>query len=101
MTVKLPGGSQEVSGRRIDLYLALLGSGAAQVIVSSHNSLGDGRYYDVESQSSFAFDQITQVGISRDGFYDRLIDIRKHQILKHTYSSLSTRTWCMLPEMNT
>lgn len=40
-TVKLPGGSQSV-------------------IVSSYNSLGDGRYYDVESSSSFAFDHSTQ-----------------------------------------
>jgi len=40
-TVKLPGSSQSV-------------------IVSSHNSLGDGRYYDVESSSSFAFDHSTQ-----------------------------------------
>ncbi|CAL3963064.1 unnamed protein product, partial [Diplocarpon coronariae] len=30
------------------------------VIVSSYNSLGDGRYYDVESSSSFAFDHSTQ-----------------------------------------
>ncbi|KHO01770.1 F-actin-capping protein subunit alpha [Metarhizium album ARSEF 1941] len=35
VTVKLPGSSQPV-------------------IISSHNSLGDGRYYDVESSSSFA-----------------------------------------------
>jgi hypothetical protein len=41
-TVKLPGSSQ-------------------QVIISSHCSLGDGRYYDVESSSSFAFDHTTQV----------------------------------------
>lgn len=41
-TVKLPGGSR-------------------QVIISSHSSLGDGRYYDVESSSSFAFDHATQV----------------------------------------
>ncbi|KFZ13611.1 hypothetical protein V501_03627 [Pseudogymnoascus sp. VKM F-4519 (FW-2642)] len=40
-TVKLPGGSQ-------------------QVIVSSHNSLGDGRYFDVENSSSFEFDHSTQ-----------------------------------------
>ncbi|KAH7397809.1 putative F-actin-capping protein [Cadophora sp. MPI-SDFR-AT-0126] len=40
-TVKLPGSSQHV-------------------IISSHNSLGDGRYYDVESSSSFAFDHSTQ-----------------------------------------
>ncbi|KAL2113564.1 hypothetical protein VUR80DRAFT_3491 [Thermomyces stellatus] len=36
-TVKLPGSSQNV-------------------IISSHNCLGDGRYYDVESSSSFYFD---------------------------------------------
>ncbi|PNY28204.1 F-actin-capping protein subunit alpha [Tolypocladium capitatum] len=35
ITVKLPGSSQPV-------------------LISSHNSLGDGRYYDVESSSSFA-----------------------------------------------
>jgi capping protein alpha len=40
-TVKLPGGSSEV-------------------LVSEHNKLGDGRYYDIESQSSFAFDHATQ-----------------------------------------
>lgn len=41
-TVKLPGSSQPV-------------------IISSHNSLGNGRYFDVESSSSFAFDHATQV----------------------------------------
>lgn len=40
-TVKLPGGIEEV-------------------IVSSHNSLGGDRYYDVASQSSFVFDHDTQ-----------------------------------------
>ena len=39
--MKLPGGSDEV-------------------LVSEHNRLGDGRYYDVASQSSFAFDHNTQ-----------------------------------------
>lgn len=34
-----------------------------QVLVSSHNSLGGGRYFDVESSSSFAFDHTTQVRI--------------------------------------
>lgn len=41
ITVKLPGGSEAV-------------------IVSSHNSLGDGRYYDIESSSSFELDHATQ-----------------------------------------
>ena len=39
-TTKLPGGSTEV-------------------LVSEYNSLGDGRYYDVETQSSFDFDHAT------------------------------------------
>ena len=39
-TTKLPGGSQDV-------------------LVSPFNSLGDGRYYDTQSQSSFAFDHTT------------------------------------------
>lgn len=37
-----------------------LPGGSAEVLVSPYNSLGDGRYYDVESQSSFAFDHATQ-----------------------------------------
>ncbi|KAL9138756.1 MAG: hypothetical protein Q9175_000022 [Cornicularia normoerica] len=41
ITVKLPG-----SGKN--------------VLISTYNSLEDGRYYDVESQSSFMFDHITQ-----------------------------------------
>jgi len=41
-TTKLPGGSQSV-------------------IVSSYAALGDGRYYDVASSSSFDFDHVTQV----------------------------------------
>ena len=41
ITAKLPGSSEPV-------------------IVSSHNSLGDGRYYDVESSTSFEFDHATQ-----------------------------------------
>ena len=32
-----------------------------KVIISSYNSLGDGRYYDVETSSSFVFDHTTQV----------------------------------------
>ncbi|KAL8845566.1 MAG: hypothetical protein Q9205_001976 [Flavoplaca limonia] len=42
-TVKLPGSSQPV-----------------RVLISPYNSLGDGRYYDVEGQKSFAFDHQTQ-----------------------------------------
>ncbi|KAI2636652.1 2-oxoisovalerate dehydrogenase beta subunit [Xylaria nigripes] len=38
----------------------LPGSSGQQVVISSHNSLGNGRYYDVDSLSSFAFDHVTQ-----------------------------------------
>lgn len=31
-----------------------------QVIISEFNSLGDGRYFDTASQTSFAFDHATQ-----------------------------------------
>ncbi|KAF2136341.1 uncharacterized protein K452DRAFT_237658 [Aplosporella prunicola CBS 121167] len=37
-----------------------LPGGSDSVLVSPYNSLGDGRYYDVESNSSFAFDHATQ-----------------------------------------
>jgi capping protein alpha len=36
-----------------------LPGGATEVLVSQYNSLGDGRYYDVETQSSFDFDHAT------------------------------------------
>ncbi|KAL8705497.1 MAG: hypothetical protein Q9201_001372 [Fulgogasparrea decipioides] len=45
-TVKLPGSSNNVSARA--------------VLISSYNSLGDGRYYDTESQRSFSFNHQTQ-----------------------------------------
>lgn len=38
---------------------AKIPNGTNEVLVSPYNSLGDGRYYDVESSSSFAFDHTT------------------------------------------
>lgn len=32
-----------------------------QVLISPFNALGDGRYFDTESSTSFAFDHTTQV----------------------------------------
>ena len=32
-----------------------------QVLISAHNALGNDRYYDVDSSSSFAFDHSSQV----------------------------------------
>ncbi|KAK3175123.1 F-actin-capping protein subunit alpha [Lepraria neglecta] len=37
-----------------------LPGGAKNVLISAYNSLEDGRYYDVESRSAFAFDHMTQ-----------------------------------------
>ncbi|MCJ1282456.1 F-actin-capping protein subunit alpha [Xylographa opegraphella] len=56
-TVKLPGGSQNV-------------------LVTPYNSLGGGRYYDVASHSSFAFDHTTQVPAEAEPHmsYERIAD---------------------------
>ncbi|KAI9781765.1 MAG: F-actin-capping protein [Geoglossum umbratile] len=62
-TVKLPGGSQ-------------------QVIVSSYNSLGGGRFYDVESQSSFTFSHTTQ----------KASNVQSH-VLESKHSDLMNGRW--------
>ncbi|KAL3421431.1 f-actin-capping protein subunit alpha [Phlyctema vagabunda] len=67
-TVKLPGGSQNV-------------------IVSSHNSLGDGRYYDVESSSSFAFDHSTQ---KASAVQSHVLESSHSDLIKSLLKSLST-----------
>ncbi|KAL8832377.1 MAG: hypothetical protein Q9191_000296 [Dirinaria sp. TL-2023a] len=54
-TVKLPGSSQNYGWD-------LLNKWREKVLVSSYNSLDGSRYYDVESQSVFAFNHTTQVG---------------------------------------
>ncbi|KAI0174390.1 F-actin-capping protein subunit alpha [Pestalotiopsis sp. NC0098] len=67
-TVKLPGSSQ-------------------QVIISSHSSLGDGRYYDVESSSSFSFDHTTQ---KASGAQSHVLEGSQADLVKSTLKSLST-----------
>jgi len=67
-TVKLPGGSQHV-------------------LVSSHNSLGGGRYYDVESSSSFAFDHSTQ---KASGVQSHVLESSHLDLVKSLLKSLST-----------
>jgi len=67
-TVKLPGSSQNV-------------------IVSSHNSLGDGRYYDVESSSSFAFDHSTQ---KASGAQSYVLESSHSDLVKSLLKSLGT-----------
>ncbi|KAJ9151017.1 F-actin capping protein, alpha subunit [Coniochaeta hoffmannii] len=68
VTVKLPGSSQ-------------------QVIISSHSSLGDGRYYDVESSSSFAFDHTTQ---KASAVQSHVVEGSQADLVKSTLKSLST-----------
>ncbi|GAW14261.1 F-actin-capping protein subunit alpha [Xylariales sp. No.14919] len=67
-TVKLPGSSQ-------------------QVVISSHNSLGDGRYFDVESSSSFAFDHATQ---KASEVQSHVLDGAQADLVNSTLKSLST-----------
>ncbi|UPK91824.1 hypothetical protein LCI18_002759 [Fusarium solani-melongenae] len=67
VTVKLPGSSQPV-------------------IISSHNSLGDGRYYDVESSSSFAFNHATQ---KASAVQSHVLEGPQTDLVKSTLKSLS------------
>ncbi|KAK7750766.1 F-actin-capping protein subunit alpha [Diatrype stigma] len=68
VTVKLPGSTQ-------------------QVIISSHSFLGDGRYYDVESSSSFAFDHVTQ---KASDVQSHVLEGAQVDLVKSTLKSLST-----------
>jgi hypothetical protein len=67
-TVKLPGSSQPV-------------------VISSHNSLGEGRYYDVESSSSFEFDHATQ---KASAVQSHVVEGPQADLVKSTLKSLST-----------
>ncbi|KAK3303480.1 F-actin-capping protein subunit alpha [Chaetomium strumarium] len=67
-TVKLPGSSQ-------------------QVIISSHSSLGGGRYYDVESSCSFAFDHTTQKASAVES---HVLDGAQADLAKSVLKGLST-----------
>ncbi|KAJ9640494.1 F-actin-capping protein subunit alpha [Coniosporium tulheliwenetii] len=69
-TVTLPGSSQP-----------------GQVIVSSHNSLGEGRYFDVESQSSFAFDHTTQKASAVQSY---ALESKNADLIKSILKSLTT-----------
>lgn len=66
--VKLPGSSQHV-------------------IVSSHNSLGEGRYYDVESSSSFEFDHTTQ---KASGVQSHVLESSQSDLVKSLLKSLGS-----------
>ncbi|KAK7557745.1 putative actin-capping protein alpha-2 chain [Phyllosticta paracitricarpa] len=67
-TVKLPGASDPV-------------------IVSSFNSLGDSRYYDPSSQTSFAFDHVTQQASDAQS---HVLESAHADLVKSLLKSLST-----------
>ncbi|KAH7028067.1 F-actin-capping protein subunit alpha [Microdochium trichocladiopsis] len=67
VTVKLPESSQ-------------------QVIISSFSSLGDGRYFDVESSSSFSFDHTTQKASAVQSY---ALEGAQADLVKSTLKSLS------------
>ncbi|KAF2713861.1 F-actin-capping protein-like protein subunit alpha-1 [Pleomassaria siparia CBS 279.74] len=78
-TVKLPGGS-------------------AEVLVSPHNSLGDGRYYDVESQSSYAFDHTSQ---KASGVQSYVLESNHNDLVKSLVKSLGTHASEHYPKAST
>jgi len=56
------------------------------VLVSSHNSLGNGRYYDSESQSSFSFDHSTQ---KASAVQSHVVESRHADLLKSLHKAFS------------
>ncbi|RAR13567.1 f-actin-capping protein subunit alpha [Stemphylium lycopersici] len=67
-TTKLPGGSTEV-------------------LVSQYNSLGDGRYYDIDTQSSFDFDHATGKASAVQSY---VVESQHDELLKSLNKSLSS-----------
>ncbi|USP79556.1 hypothetical protein yc1106_06830 [Curvularia clavata] len=67
-TTKLPGGSTEV-------------------LVSQYNSLGDGRYYDIDTQSSFDFDHVTG---KASAVQSHVVESSNDDLLKSLNKALST-----------
>ncbi|KAL6709871.1 F-actin-capping protein subunit alpha [Coniothyrium glycines] len=65
-TTKLPGGSTEV-------------------LVSEYNSLGDGRYYDVETQSSFDFNHVDGKATAVQNY---VVETQHEDLLKSLVKSL-------------
>ncbi|KAL9631706.1 MAG: hypothetical protein Q9204_004113 [Flavoplaca sp. TL-2023a] len=82
-TVKLPGSSQPV-------------------LISPYNSLGDGRYYDVEGQKSFAFDHQTQKAAdvqsySHDSEHSGLISSLLKSLSTHSIEHYPSATYTVCP----
>lgn len=67
-----------------------LPGGSAEVLVSPYNNLGDGRYYDAESQSSFAFDHATGKASAVQSYVP---DSNHEDLVYVCISLLITRIW--------
>ncbi|KAI9818895.1 MAG: F-actin-capping protein subunit alpha [Pycnora praestabilis] len=66
-----------------------LPSGSQQVIISSHNALGHGRYYDVESQTSFSFDHSTQKAAA---VQTHVLESKHSDLIKSLLKSVATHS---------
>ncbi|KAI2610091.1 subunits of heterodimeric actin filament capping protein Capz [Hypoxylon fragiforme] len=65
---------------------AKLPGSAQQVVISEHSSLGNGRYYDVESSSSFDFDHTT---LKASNVQSHVLEGPQAELVKSTLKSLS------------
>ncbi|KAF2124010.1 F-actin-capping protein subunit alpha [Dothidotthia symphoricarpi CBS 119687] len=66
-----------------------LPGGVTEVIISPYNSLGAGRYYDVETQSSFDFDHATG---KSNAVQSHVLESSHKEIIKSLVKSLGTHT---------
>lgn len=69
------------------LATAKLAGSSQEVIVSPYNKLDDGRYYDVESQTSFEFDHVTQKASAPRS---HSLDSQNSDLIKSLLKSLSS-----------
>jgi len=84
------------------LATAKLPGSGKEVLVSQYNKLEDGRYYDVESQSSFSFDHTTQKASSvqpytLDSPYTDLITTLLKSLSAHAREHYPTSTYTIVP----
>ncbi|EAS36043.3 F-actin-capping protein subunit alpha [Coccidioides immitis RS] len=66
-----------------------LAGSSQEVIVSSYNRLEDGRYYDVESQTAFEFDHVSQIASAPKS---HPLESQNSDLIKSLLKSLSSHT---------
>ncbi|KAL8850740.1 MAG: hypothetical protein Q9221_004308 [Calogaya cf. arnoldii] len=79
---------------------------AEKVLISPYNSLGDGRYHDVETQKSFAFDHQTQKASdvqphTNDSEYSDLISSLLKSLSTHSTEHYPSATYTVCPTPST